>query len=155
MTMNMTSKRIGYEVMELVNYCGPVGIETEQDTNSTDMRYVIKLSLNDLAIRIVFNNRYPFSPPYNINVNNKDYIKIVRQSITKFSQIGIEQNFPKCFCCESFTCADRWGPSVGLVKLCGEIKDVVLKKQLIMHIWFCRRIASEKLTYDIPLENYL
>ena len=151
----MASKRIGYEIMELVNYCGPVTVETDNDDHSSSLRYTIRMSLEDLNIRFILDNRYPFSPPRSVFVNDKDYIRIVGQSIARFSQIGVEQHLPKCFCCESLICADRWGPSVGLVKLYGEIKDVIRKKKQIMHTWFCRQIASEKLTYDIPLENYL
>lgn len=151
----MTSKRIGHEIMELVNYCGPVTVETDNDDQSSDLRYSIKISIDDLYINFILDKRYPFSPPRSVLVNNKDYTRIVARSIARFSQIGIEQGLPKCFCCESLTCADRWGPSVGLVKLYCEIKDVIKKKKHIMHVWFCRQIASEYLTYDVPLEIYL
>ena len=151
----MNSKRIGYEIMELVNYCGPVTVETDNDDHSSSSRYTIRMSLKDLNIRFILDNRYPFSPPRSVFVNDKDYIRVVGQSITRFSQIGVEQHFPICFCCESLICPDRWVPTTGMVKLCGEIKSVIEKKKLIMHIWFCRQVASEKLTYDIPLEHYL
>ena len=154
MSLGMVSKRVGHEVIELIHYCGPISLET-QNIESNKLVYVVKLNIDDIDIVFMLDQRYPFSPPSRILVNNKDYLRVLGQSITKFSQLGIEQGFPKCFCCESLTCSDRWNPSVGLVKLYTEIKDVISKKQRIMHIWFCRQIASGKLTYDVPLENYL
>ena len=154
MTMTMASKRVGHEVIELVNYCGPVSLES-QNTQSEELVYVVKIAGNNIDVSFILDRKFPFSPPCRTLVNNKDYLHILRQSMTKFSQLGIEKGFPRCFCCESLTCLDRWNASVGLVRLFTEIKDVISKKQQIMHIWFSRKLAAEKLTHDIPIENYL
>ena len=150
----MVSRRLGHEAIELIHYCGPISLET-QNIGSDELVYVVKINTDDIDVSFTLDRNFPFSVPRHISVNNKDYLRVLGQSITKFSQLGIEQGFPRCFCCESLTCSDRWNASVGLVKLYTEIKDVISKKQRIMHIWFCRQIASEKLTYDVPLENYL
>lgn len=154
MTMTMTSKRVGHEVIELVNYCGPVSLET-QNTESGDLVYMVSVASDSINISFILDRRFPFSPPYQVLVNNKEYLDILKTSIVTLSQLGIEKGFPKCFCCESLMCADRWNASVSLVKLFTEIKDVISKKQQIMHIWFSRKLAAEKLTHDIPIENYL
>ncbi|MHA2082125.1 MAG: hypothetical protein ACXABD_00085 [Candidatus Thorarchaeota archaeon] len=154
MSLAMVSRRVGHEAIELIHYCGPISLET-QNIGSDELVYLVKLKIDDMDVAFMLDRNFPFSPPRRILVNNKDYIRVLGQSITRFSQLGIELGFPRCFCCESLTCSDRWNASVGLVKLYNEIKDVISKKQLIMQIWFCRQIASDKLTYDVPLENYL
>ena len=152
--MTMTSKRVGHEVIELVNYCGPVCVDTRY-TDHHELKYVVKVDLDNIHVEFMLDRRFPFSPPCQVLVNKKDYQDILRTSITCLSQLGIEKGFPKCFCCESLMCLDRWTASVGLVKLYTEIKDVISKKQQIMHIWFSRKLAAEKLTHDIPIEDYL
>ena len=152
--MTMTSKRVGHEVIELVNYHGPVSLETRH-IETEELVYIIRIIDNSIDVSFMLDRRFPFSPPRVVLVNKKDYIDILKTSIVSFSQIGIEKGFPRCFCCESLTCVDRWNPSISLVKLYTEIKDVISKKQQIMHIWFSRKLAAEKLTYDIPIEIYL
>ena len=154
--MSLNNKRIGFELMELVNYCGPISIETHYDEqHSSKSRCIIKIMLFDLEVRIELDNNYPFSPPIATCVNNKDYIKIVCKSMPKFRVIGLENGYPKCFCCDSLLCADKWASSVHLTKLYHEIKDVIRKKLNIIHIYYCRKLATDKLTHDIPLEAYL
>ena len=154
MSLAMVSRRVGHEIIELAHYCGPVSVETKH-IDEHGLGYVVKIDTDTLEISFMLDRRYPFSPPYKVLVNNKEYLDILRTSITSLSQLGIEKGFPRCFCCESLICLDRWSASVGLVKLYTEIKDVISKKRHIMHIWFSRKLAAEKLTHDIPIEDYL
>ena len=153
--MSLNNKRIGYELMDLVNYCGPINIETQHGKHMSDSKCIITLVLLNLKVDFILDNRYPFAPPAKVFVNSKDYIRIVNESIPKLYRIGLEIGCPQCFCCSSLLCADRWSTQVQLTRLYSEIEDVILKKQKIMHIYFCRQIACEKLTHDIPIEYYL
>ena len=90
-----------------------------------------------------------------IRVNDKLYESFLKNNIIAFKTIAKEYAYPPCFCCVSITCPNKWGPSIHLKDLVSEITEVIKQKQHIMHIYFCRQVACECLTYDIPLECYL
>jgi len=153
--MSLNHKRIGHELMDLVNYCGPINVETQYGEHTSESKCVIKLTLLNLNVKFVLDNSYPFAPPKHVFVNDKDYIRIIAQSISKLSKIGIEKGYAKCFCCDSLLCRDKWSAQIQLTRLYSEIEQVITAKQKIMHVYFSRQIACEKLTHDIPIEHYL
>lgn len=153
--MSYNRKRIGHEVMELVSYCGPVNVSSRHNDATGVTTCLIRIMLFDLEVVFEVGSRYPFTSPVNTLINGKDYYRLVGRSMDRFRRIGQEIGYPRCFCCDSLLCDGRWSPAVHLTRLYQEMKDVVTKKQHIMHVYFCRRIAAEKLTHDIPLELYL
>ena len=155
--MSVAVRRLGLEISMLSDHVGEVTYE-KINTNVNGRRDDIRICFSiELGINVVMciDHRYPFSSPYLITVNDKLYESFLKNNIIAFKTIAKEYAYPPCFCCVSITCPNKWGPSIHLKDLVSEITEVIKQKQHIMHIYFCRQVACECLTYDIPLEGYL
>ena len=163
--MTVAVRRLGMELDILSDYVGRISFEKINRNASgggsgggsskkqRDIR--ISFSFGGLDITIYIDNRFPFACPYNICVNNMCYENLLKNNVACFKDIISEYGYPSCFCCVSVTCSDKWGPNIHLKDIVDEIKDVIDKKQHVMYVYFCRQIACERLTYDVPLELYL
>ena len=155
--MSVAVRRLGLEISMLSDHVGEVTYEkinTNVNGRRDDIRICFSIELGINGVMCI-DHRYPFSSPYLITVNDKLYESFLKNNIIAFKTIAKEYAYPPCFCCVSITCPNKWGPSIHLKDLVSEITEVIKQKQHIMHIYFCRQVACECLTYDIPLEGYL
>ena len=156
--MSVAVRRLGLEISMLSDYVGQVTYEkinTNVNGRQDDIRICFSIDSSGISVVMCIDHRFPFSSPYLITINDRMYESFLKNNIPAFKKIAKEYAYPPCFCCVSVTCPDKWGPSIHLKDLVSEITEVIKQKQHIMHIYFCRQVACECLTYDIPLERYL
>ena len=118
--VNPTERRL-YSEFEGVRYCNhsksitELIIKDEILKPSQEIIYIIKFNkqikkgkkiiINPIEIRC--DNFYPFRPPYEIKINNKEYVGYVEMSKEcknfYFDRYGIQ-----CLCCSSVICQNNW-----------------------------------------------
>tara|TARA_A100001015_G_scaffold201903_1_gene225442 strand:+ start:118 stop:582 length:465 start_codon:yes stop_codon:yes gene_type:complete len=144
-------RRIGIEIIDTALMYNLVNVKYNEQSECVTIGMVVC----DLDLKIELDKNFPFTPPRSITINNKNYVDILLISPSKLRNIGLEYGYPKCFCCVSLMCNDRWNPSSRIPDLYEEIKQVITLKRKTLLIYYSRIIACNRLTHDIPLESYL
>ena len=109
---------------------------------------------NEETYGFIFKNTYPFQPP-KIYYNGKSYLDLLR--ITDNDERNIVRKYKKkdCLCCDSYFCSNNWSPSLTLIIIIGEIKNIIKFKRDIMNILFADKLKKKYLIDDIDINSYL
>lgn len=155
--MSLCQPRIGREIFMLMDKYGLVTSQIRTGHIDADTICIITIIIQDLDIelKIILDNRYPFSPPQHIFINGKDYSKMITGFYYPLRDIYIEYQYQVYSCITSIINRDNWYPGRQLVDICDEVTTIIKNKKHVLNIYYCRKLATQWLTHDIPLEHYL
>ena len=148
-------RRVGPEIVELGRLAGSVTVTCVSDD-------VVRLSMKNLegldgsSVEFFIGGTYPFRPPV-VAVNSRSYIQMLCCSTPRLASIieSLGGGGDKCLCCKSVLCENNWYPGLTLCQLLTEVRGTLETHRKSLHIYYCRIIANEHLTHDLPLESYL
>jgi hypothetical protein len=157
MRMSLCQPRIGREIFLLTEKYGEVISKVDPGHFEGDATCIIMIIINDLDVelKIILDNRYPFVPPRDIFVNGNDYRKIINDTNHPLRDIYTEYQYPENSNIASIIFHNNWYTGKQLTDIYDEVLNVIKKKQHVLNIYYCRKLASQWLTHDIPLEHYL
>ena len=115
-------------------------------------RYVLQISMT-------IPNEYPFRPPScKLNFDTSYMEQLVKMTGHVYNFTSHTGENEKCFCCQSLTCRNNWGPKKTLIDMLNEIYDMFelinnkVDEILIKKIKNKRKLSiilKEKLGYDL------
>ena len=148
--MNILKRMVG-ESLELLNKHEKVSYTKDDKVNTL---FVEVISKNNNVFNFTINNSFPFRPPEHVTINKKSYYNVIK-IINPYKKILKEIDGRECLCCSTVLCDNNWFPTRRLWEIVDEGDSIINMKKKLFYLYYCRRISEEKLTYDIPLENYL
>lgn len=152
MNINMNVlRRLGAENNELIRRNEKITWTKNEDDN---LIFIEIESKHGNKFLFDIDMKFPFRPPKNAMVNNKNYFSVL-QLIKPYKKLLKELDGRECLCCSSILCENNWGPARRLWELVDEGDEIINIKKKIFYVFYARYIASNFLTHDIPLEQYL
>ena len=128
--MNIQFKRIYSEQKQICEKFGKcdINISSEYRNNNIDYKYFISLNLDNIDLKIILEDKYPFTPPI-LYINEKLY-----NNMLSLQDIFIKGELRKmdieCLCCKSKLCYNNWSPSYKLVEIIDEYmenRNIIIK----------------------------
>ncbi|VVU95481.1 hypothetical protein CPAV1605_1232 [seawater metagenome] len=122
--------------------------------NSKNKNLFIKFQskiFNNIKIYMEISDRYPFRLPNKIQVNNEDYINLLKIPGQYLELV----NVTKCLCCSSITCSNNWSVGNKLIDIINEVESIIEMKKRIVYLICCRVIKRKYLNHDIDIERYI
>lgn len=105
-------------------------IETNSKINNSNITYYISNITYNIDfeynfcgekynVEINLTNNYPFSPPIEVNINNKEYTS---NCISDPTTLNILQKYynKHCLWCESLLCRNNWSPTITMCDIAHE-----------------------------------
>ena len=147
-------RRVGPEIIELSEMAEATTLSW-RDNGDLDITVEGIKDLGKGKVTFTISRHYPFVAP-TVTVNSKPYASMLCHKVGKLRSIEKElSRSSECVCCKSMTCDNNWYPALSISSLLCEVIENLQIRQRILHIYYCRVIASEYLTHDVPLELYL
>ena len=147
-------RRVGPEIIELSEMADATTLSWREN-GDLDITVEGMKDLEKAKVTMTISRHYPFVAP-TVTVNSKPYASMLCHKVSKLRSIEKElSRSSECVCCKSMTCDNNWYPALTISSLLCEVVENLQVRQRILHIYYCRVIASEHLTHDVPLEKYL
>lgn len=102
---------------------------------------------------IIDTKRYPFVCP-SIFFNDYMYGDFLRLNDFQRSMLKVIKGI-ECFCCNTFNCRDKWCPSLLLINIIDEIKDIENFKKSVLNIIVAEKIKKKYLLPEIDINCWL
>jgi ubiquitin-protein ligase len=131
--------------------------DLKKNNSYISVNYIDK-NIPYLDIMIILNNNdkfnfhilsdYPFKPPKNIFINNKnynDFLKIYSQKT--LIELKTYINFD-CLCCYSITCSSNWSPPLRLINMINEYYNFKKTRKNIINKLLANKIINKFLKID-------
>ena len=137
--MNIQFKRIYSEQKQICEKYGKcdINISSEYINNNIDYKYFISLNLNNRDLKIILEDRYPFTPPIFL-INGKLYNNMLSIQ-DNFIKDELKKSDIDCLCCKSKLCYRNWSPAYKLVDIIDEymenrniIRKIIYRKYLLL-----------------------
>lgn len=115
------------------------------------LNLILDIVYNNYSVKFKFykNNLFPFQSPSEIELNNKNYLSIIRNINKNFLElIGIGNDI-KCLCCESIICSNNWSPTIKIVSILNEIDKNINYKLLYIYYLHLKVITRKYLNNDL------
>ena len=147
-------KRIVNELVEFKNTGACIHVEFQENytnfNNSTIKIYIIP-NEGDTIYSFTITRSYPFNPPINFNINNKDYKQYLKINSSKTIE-ELRTNYGiQCLCCSSIYCGGKWSPSLSIKNLINEFKQMNKYRREIINRILVNKIVDKYLVTDFNI----
>ena len=102
----------------------------------------------------ILSSHFPFKPPKLI-LNYKPYSEYFRFNSDAFKHIFYKYKGGRCFCCDTKTCSNNWGPQYTLADIIDEVNQFHRECKEIIHIICIKIIKRKYLIDDINIIEWL
>ena len=153
------ARRIKRELEKMMNYgiCknDNISISRNKTYNNEFDYHIVIFNDNDKRLyEFILSSYYPFKPPKLI-LNYKPYFEYFRFTSNSYRDLFYKYKGQRCFCCETKTCGDNWGPSHLLVDIMNEVNQFYTECKEISHIICIKVIKRKYLIDDINIIEWL
>jgi hypothetical protein len=111
-------------------------------------------NIDNRNYEFILTTHFPFKPPKLI-LNYKPYSEYLRFMSHSFRDLFYKYNGHRCFCCETKTCSDNWGPNYLLVDIMNEVNQYHKECKEIADIICINVIKRKYLINDINIFEWL
>ena len=146
------TRRIAHECEKLYEYYPNLVLSYNSDKIELVVTETIDNTKHNYGF--TFSNTYPFTAPQ-IYYNGESYIELLKLKNKDEQNIVRKYKNKDCLCCDSYFCSNNWSPSLTLIIIIGEIKNIIKFKRDIMNILFADKLKKKYLIDDIDINSYL